>query len=160
MKRKKSLLKNKFFIFGAISLFVIFIDQILKYIIVKNLPYGEPLKIMGNYIWITYIKNPFGVWGIPFPKFFPYEVIAFIIILILILFLIFEKKKIYIIPYSLLFGGAIGNLIDRLRFKAVIDFIDVGISENLRWPIFNIADSSITIGIILLFLISIFFDKK
>ncbi len=160
MKKEKGLLKNKFFIFFTISLFVIFIDQILKYIVAKKLPYGEPLKIMGNYIWITYIKNPFGVWGISFPKWFPYEVIVLIIILILILFLIFKKKKNYIIPYSLLFGGAIGNLIDRLRFKAVIDFIDIGISENLRWPIFNIADSSITIGIIILFLISIFFDKR
>ncbi len=160
MKKEKGLLKNKFFIFFTISLFVIFIDQILKYIVAKKLPYGEPLKIMGNYIWITYIKNPFGVWGISFPKWFPYEVIAFIIILILIFFLIFERKKIYVIPYALLFGGAMGNLIDRLRFKAVIDFIDIGISENLRWPIFNIADSSITIGIIILFLISIFFDKK
>jgi len=152
--------RSKFLIFFGISLFVILIDQSLKYLVAKKLPYGEPLKIMGNYLWITYIKNPFGVFGIKFPKWFPYEFIAFLIIIILIIFLILEKKNIYVLSYSFLFGGAIGNLIDRLRFKAVIDFIDIGISENLRWPIFNIADSSITIGIILLFLIPLIFERE
>jgi len=160
LKEKVVLSRSKFLIFLGISLFVILIDQTLKYFVAKNLPYGKPLKIMGNYLWITYIKNPFGVWGIKFPKWFPYELIAFLIIILLIIFLILEKKKIYVLSYSFLFGGAIGNLIDRLRFKAVVDFIDVGISENLRWPIFNIADSSITIGIILLFLIPLIFERK
>ncbi len=160
LKEKADLSLKKFLIFLGTGIFVILIDQTLKFLVAGKLNYGEPLKIMGDYIWLTYIKNPYGVWGISFPKWFPYELVASIIIVILILFVIFEKKKIYIIPYALLFGGAIGNLTDRIRLKAVIDFIDVGISRTVRWPIFNFADSCITIGIILLFIIPLFDRKK
>lgn len=160
LKERADLSLKKFLIFLGVSGFVIFVDQTLKFLIAKSLPYGEPFKIMGDYIWLTYIKNPYGVWGISFPKWFPYEVVASIIIIVLILFLIFEKKTAFLFPYALLFGGAIGNLADRVRLKAVIDFIDIGISEKLRWPVFNIADSCITIGIMLLFIIPLFEKRK
>ena len=58
------------------------------------------------------------------------------------------------VSLGLVLGGALGNLIDRLRYGAVVDFIDVGISESVRWPCFNLADSAITIGVILLILTS------
>lgn len=160
LKGKVDLSPKKFILFLAVGMVVFFMDQALKFLVKSKLPYGEPLKIMGNYIWLTYIKNPYGVWGISFPKWFPYEFIAFLIILMLIFFVIFEKKTIYLFPYALLFGGALGNLFDRIRFKSVIDFIDVGISQKLRWPVFNFADSCITIGIIMLFIIPLFEKKK
>ena len=55
---------------------------------------------------------------------------------------------------SVTIGGAVGNLIDRLRFGAVVDFLDVGISESVRWPCFNVADSAITVGVFLLIISS------
>lgn len=160
LKGKADLSVKKFAIFFTFGIVVFLIDQTLKFLVASKLTYGKPLKIMGNYIWLTYIKNPYGVWGISFPKWFPYELVAFLIIFMLIAFVIFEKKKIYLFPYALLFGGATGNLFDRIRLKSVIDFIDIGISPSLRWPIFNFADSCITIGIILLFIIPLFEKKK
>ena len=60
------------------------------------------------------------------------------------------------IAFGLVLGGAVGNLIDRVRFGAVVDFLDFGVGD-LRWPAFNIADSAITVGVVLLAVNVVFF---
>jgi signal peptidase II len=83
-------------------------------------------------------------------SYFTFFSVVAAIVLVVVLF--FSRKASVVVKVSLglVLGGALGNLIDRLRFGAVIDFIDVGVSDTARWPCFNVADMAITVGVILL----------
>lgn len=131
----------------SLGILIFLLDQITKDLALKNLGYGIPYEIIGPYFRFTLVFNPYGVWGLPITKILPYEPIALFAILILFIFIVREKKLLYNIFYGFILGGAFGNLFDRFKMKAVIDFIEIGISENLHWPIFNIADTFISIGI-------------
>ena len=144
----------------SLGISVFFLDQITKTLALKNLEYGVPFEIIGPYLRFTLVFNPYGVWGLPITKILPYEPIALFAILILLIFIVREKKLLYNIFYGFILGGAFGNLFDRFKMKAVIDFIEIGISENLHWPIFNIADTFISIGILGIILLSIIRKEK
>lgn len=117
-------------------------DQLSKFLMCK---YAGDYKILGNFLRFTLLKNPYGIFGINCNI----PIIPVAILSIIIIFaLLYKLKNIFI---SLILGGAIGNLIDRIIYGAVIDWINIGIG-NLRWPIFNFADASITIGIFLIIL--------
>ena len=86
-----------------------------------------------------------------------------IIMLVLIIFLFFYaikiNKKIYYFAFSLIIGGAVGNLIDRFLYQAVLDFIDIHYM-NYHWYVFNFADITITIGCILIIILELFSGKN
>ena len=135
--------KDKY-IFPVFS-FVFISDQITKYAVYKNMSLGESIPAEGI-IRITYARNT----GMAFSLFENFGIILLILsliiasILIIYLFTI-DKPRILIRVFSgLVIAGALGNILDRIRFGYVNDFIDVG-----WWPIFNIADSSITIAIVI-----------
>ena len=128
------------------------VDQLLKLWIEKNLLLYQSIQIVQNFIHITFIQNTGGAFGIfaglpnsYFQKFF------IVVSLLAIGFVGFLYRKLR--PYqhgpaigiALIMGGAIGNLIDRLRLGRVIDFIDLHF-YSYHWPAFNVADSAITIG--------------
>jgi signal peptidase II len=132
---------------------VIAIDQIIKNVMVKALKSG-PIAVIKNFFNLVYVEN----YGIAFGM-FRNKTIFFIItqciISVLIAFVIykFRDKSISVtICLSLILGGAIGNLIDRIRLGYVIDFM----SFTIFPPVFNIADSAIVVGAILLSLILVF----
>jgi len=146
--RKKSL----------IIIFVVFIlDQLSKYFIVKNFYLGESAAVIENVFHITYITNTGTAFGM-LQKYgnilLAFSVVAIILISILIL-----KQKTHSLTHplalSLILGGAFGNLTDRIFRGSIVDFLDFRI-----WPIFNIADSAITVGIAILFYFSIFGKKN
>jgi len=113
---------------------VVIIDQITKAIATARL---------------TLVRNTGAAFGL-----FRDQTIIFILIsaiaIICIGFYLIKKKTSYYLPLSLILGGAVGNLIDRLRFGYVVDFIDLRF-----WPVFNVADSCITIGAVILFFVII-----
>jgi signal peptidase II len=133
---------------------IIVIDQISKYYIIKNFELGDSVNILNEFIKLTYIKNPGGAFSI-FSNFsYSFRMIFFIVISILVVILIILyynkiKKLTMKIATGLLLGGTLGNLIDRIKFGEVIDFIDIGISKY-RWPTFNLADVSICTGVIII----------
>ena len=135
------LLKDKLFWITFPSIF--FLDQITKYLVYSNMYLGESIPENGL-IRITYARNT----GTAFSLFRSHgELLLFLSVLVALFFTIYfifiEKPKIFMRLFiSLVVAGALGNIIDRIRFGYVNDFIDVGF-----WPIFNIADSSITIAI-------------
>ncbi len=148
------LLKDKLFwtLFPSIFLF----DQITKYLVYKNLALGQ--SIPDDFIIkITYARNT----GTAFSLFSSYGsllliISIFVAVFFTIYFLIIEKPKLTMRLFiSLVVAGALGNIIDRVRFGYVNDFIDVGF-----WPIFNIADSSISIALTIYFIDLIFLNKK
>ncbi len=122
---------------------VVITDQASKYIISRLIPFRGSVRVLGDFIRFIHIYNPGAVFSIPVGSYFPY--IVGVACILLFIFTI-RKRSVLL---SLILGGAISNLIDRIRIGAVVDFIDIGIG-NLRWPTFNVADSCITIGVIII----------
>ena len=141
---------NIFLSLSIVSL-VIFLDRITKVFFSKILSSGESLPVLRGILEMTLVHNT----GIAFGLFKDQGVVFIIIPVIAIALLIYnifyyknndqELSRTYIIAFSLILAGAVGNLIDRVYYGYVIDFIDLQI-----WPVFNIADSSITIGAVII----------
>ena len=148
-RRERQIAISAVFIFAILA-----IDQISKTLIVANLAIGQSMPIIKNILHVTFVKNTgaaFGLFKNSTPIFIAISIIAVVFIAGLILSSIkkanFFSNKAFDIGLILILSGALGNLIDRLKCGYVIDFIDVRI-----WPVFNIADTCITIGTILLLL--------
>jgi len=149
----KKILRSQFdIIISLLTVFlVVFLDRITKIFFSRILVEGESLRIFPSLLHMTLVHNT----GIAFGLFKDQGVVFIIIPIIAVSLLIYNvyyygrfKEKIsemYILGFSLILGGAMGNLIDRVAYGYVIDFIDFRI-----WPVFNIADSAITIGAVLI----------
>lgn len=154
----------------VIILISIVLDQITKYLARTLLEYGKPVNIIGDFLRFTLVFNR----GVSFGLFnsdeasiihtiLPFVVVIIIIFLIYVFISISKEIDIKLIPFvkvsfGLIWGGAFGNLIDRILFSYVIDFIDIGIEGVWRFYIFNIADSCITIGTLLIISTMIYSD--
>jgi len=125
---------------------VIVLDQLAKFFALRTLQLNTPVPLIKNFLNLTLVHNYGGAFGL-----FQNQLLIFVLVSFfaigLILYNLKNKTNSIIIKLSLslILGGAIGNLIDRLRFGFVIDFIDLRI-----WPVFNIADSMITIAALFL----------
>ena len=126
----------------VLPLAVVILDQFSKYIVVENMALGESIPIIEEVFHLTYILNPGAAFGM-----FAHNRL-FSIAVIVIGIIIWARREILASPWEvkagcgLFLGGAIGNLIDRARQGMVIDFFDFRI-----WPVFNIADIAICIGV-------------
>jgi len=125
---------------------VLFLDQLTKFLIVRNLTLHESIPVLRGIISITLVHNRGAAFGIFKNQFYLFVFIS-VITIILIYFILQKNKgnKWFSFSLSLILGGALGNLIDRVFSGYVIDFLDFHI-----WPVFNIADSAITFGTIIL----------
>ena len=148
---------------------MVILDQISKYIIKSTMYLYESIEFMGNFFKITYIENPGMAFGIQMGSKFWFTFLSIAAATIVLIYLIRlpNEKFLFRFALALIMGGAIGNLIDRLLAGRVVDFLDVEFfdislpSFNLsfinfpgydltRWPVFNIADSAVTCGMILI----------
>ena len=159
MKIKKEIIFIRNFLnlyFLILSLLIISLDQVSKYIVVKNLSLGESIPDEGLFR-LTHAQNTGTAFSLFQNQTDILTILSIIaIILIIFIFISIDKPSVYLfLSYGLLFGGAIGNLSDRIRLGYVTDFFDVGF-----WPIFNIADSAITVGIILMILNYLFYKNE
>jgi len=157
-ERKIVNIKQRLF-FLPISLFVLFLDQITKKWIMDTMLYGDSKSIIGNVIRFTFVRNPNSVFGLRFGGPFISTALT-VIAFVFVLFLFFRSNNRFsLVSLSLIIGGALGNLTDRIRYMEVVDFIDVGVTR-WRWPTFNVADSFVTIGLILIVIYFIFIDTS
>ncbi len=143
-----------------ISLIVILLDQIIKYIVVSNMMFTETINVIKNFFRITYLQNTGGAWSILSGSTFFLVVLA-AIMLIFIIYMIKKEKKITtikIFTYGILIGGIVGNMIDRIRFDYVIDYLDFNFL-SYNFPVFNLADIAIVVGSIILIITLIKEDK-
>lgn len=131
---------------------VIALDQLSKSWVRGNLAPGESLPETG-FLRLTYVTNPGFVFGLPANQTFLLIFPTVVILLIIPFFFYYLTVRcrshitsLCTICLGLILGGAIGNLIDRLRFGYVTDFIDIRLWDNFHWPAFNFADASIVIG--------------
>mgnify|MGYP001092606580 CR=1 FL=1 len=151
------------------SFLVVITDQVSKIWIKNSYSLYESQNILGNFLRFTYVENPGLAFGIRVGSLKLVVTIISALIASYLAFLLYNSKDlVYIekLSLSMILGGAIGNLIDRVivyipnsGYDGVVDFIDVGVI-NHRWYIFNIADSAVTIGIILYLVYSIFFEDR
>jgi signal peptidase II len=154
--------------YAAIALLAVAADQISKTAVVRSLSVGEWTPVLGDFFKLTLVLNPGGVFGTKLgsPNF--YTLISVIAIGATLWFFFKTKTDgaVFKIGLSLILGGAIGNLIDRFRFGEVVDFLDFDFFDiNLpglqldRWPVFNLADSFVLVGMVLI-VIHLFISKE
>ena len=142
-------------------LLVVLLDQFTKSLIIQHIPYGTSLEVIRGLFNICHTKNTGVVFGM-FPGmpmiFAVLTAVAIVVLGVLVWTLEESTSWIQFVSYGLLIGGAIGNLIDRVRLQAVTDFLDFYLGTH-HWPAFNVADSAVCIGVTLL-LICTFFDAR
>jgi signal peptidase II len=155
-------LSGSLFCYLGISLLVIVADQISKLLIQSHLVYNQSVSIFGDFLNFHFIYNLGGAMGTRIGPSWVYTILTLLALFFIIRYFSSPETDGAFAKFSLalILGGAIGNLIDRLRMGKVVDFIDFGIPGiNFRWFTFNIADAAITVGLIL-FAISVLFHKK
>jgi signal peptidase II len=143
---------NKYSKLALIAGPVFLLDQVTKYIILNTMYLNESIPVMPGFFSLTHIHNPGGAFGFMAGQSPDVRKILFIFISSIALFIIFylyhtasRNDSILAAGFALIFGGAAGNLIDRIRFGKVVDFLDFYIGD-LHWPAFNVADSAISVG--------------
>ncbi len=154
----------KYFRFVSVAAAVVILDQLTKLWVLAKMPLHESIPVIDGFFSLTHVHNPGGAFGFLAQNGAPWRHWVFLgaAVLALGMILYFHHHTPRSHPYlalglSLIFGGAIGNLIDRVRFGEVIDFLDVYVLDY-HWPTFNVADSGVTIGVII-FLAHIVFKK-
>ncbi len=129
---------------------VILLDQLTKFLVMATLPFHTSRSVIGSVVRLTYIKNQGIAFGLLSDSNLPFAFVS-IAAMVLILVSLRRLPKDAAVPrlaMAAILGGAAGNLIDRIRFGEVVDFIDIGIA-HLRWPVFNLADVAVTTGVCL-----------
>ena len=146
----------------TISLVIVVIDQISKYLIRSTMELHESIPVIKDFFHLTYVLNDGMAFGINFPGgIYIFTVASFLLTIFLIAYLWSERSGHLLlrISLSLIIAGAIGNFIDRLMFKEVVDLFDF-IFWGHHWYIFNVADSAVTVGMILYLTYSFFLQPK
>jgi signal peptidase II len=141
----------------AVAAGVVVLDQVTKAVALLELAPGHPVHVVEGLVSLTLVMNPglaFGLLGgLPAPWRWLVAVLSVGALLVLArvaLGVLAEGgSRLDTAAIGLIFGGAVGNLIDRVRFGAAVDFVDLHF-RGYHWPAFNVADSSITIGVALL----------
>jgi signal peptidase II len=140
---------------------ILAVDQATKTIAVSNLRVGESVPVIDDMLRWTLTYNPGGAFGVRLGS-STYYLLSSVFIFIVLIFYIWRNRQVshVVIPLTIVAGGAVGNIIDRVRFGEVVDFIDcefpdisLGSYHMERWPIFNIADMAVSVGIV----VTIFF---
>ena len=157
---------RRYSILSCVVLTIIVVDQVTKAYIDSSMHLHQSISIIPGYFNLTYIRNPGAAFGIMGTWSSGFRLVFFFLTSVLamgLLFTIFMRLE----PgdwwgqltIASIFGGAIGNFIDRLQYGEVIDFLDFYIN-GYHWPAFNVADSAISIGVVSLLLLFAFEKRK
>jgi signal peptidase II len=148
---------RKYALTGLISGSVLVLDQITKLLVDKSMTIHQSVEIIPNFAHFTYLRNTGAAFGFLAGSHSTLRIVFFGLIsvvaigcIVYLLRSIRPQQKTLLVSLSLILGGAVGNLIDRLRLGEVIDFIDLH-WYHAHWPAFNVADSAISIGVVVLF---------
>lgn len=152
-------MKKKYFLgLSIFTVVIVFIaDQLTKWLIVTQMTLGESFTVIPNFLAITSHRNDGAAWGILSGHMPFFYIITIVILIALVYFYIKEAKGQFMmqLSVSLLIAGALGNFVDRIFNGEVVDFIDTTIF-GYDFPIFNIADSSLSVGVVLLIIVLVF----
>lgn len=156
-------LESRYLALAAIASVIVILDQVTKMYIHSHFAVGDTVTVIPQYFNITYVRNTGAAFGILRDSLASFRETFFLlmppvamIIIATILRGVSNSDRWQILALSLIFGGAMGNYIDRLRFGYVIDFLDFHLRDFYSWPSFNVADSAIVVGVGLLLLLMAF----
>ncbi len=149
-------MKRKYWVLLIFCLGILLLDQWTKSMVVQKLPLYQRVEVIQGFFNLTHVRNAGGAFGIFGGQksgigSLLFVIVSLVAIVAIILFFIRikESERTLALSFSLVLSGALGNLIDRLRYGEVVDFLDFHLSDY-HWPAFNVADSAICIGIGLL----------
>jgi signal peptidase II len=152
--------------FFAVLFPVVLLDQLSKYWIVSNFTPGESQVVIRGFFDLTYLHNTGAAFGLLAgqPSVMRQVFFVGIALVALAVLLIFhhrmQKQSVWFtLAFGLIGGGAVGNLIDRLHYGSVVDFLDFYIGSH-HWPAFNVADSAICVGVGLFIVTSYLLDRR
>ena len=152
-------MKYKYLWAGSISGVALILDQLTKYLVEKHIRMYETITVIPGFFNLTHVRNRGAAFsllaGAPavFRSVF-FITITLIAVAVSVVLIRKTQERLLVISFSLIAGGAVGNVIDRFRHGEVVDFINLYIWEKFKflhpWPTFNIADSAISVGVALL----------
>lgn len=136
--------------FLGLAALIVMADQLTKAWLVSFLRPGESVDIIGDFVRLVHSQNSGGLFGLLNGQAVPFGLVSLVVVALIVVYHARATPNRYVsITLGLLLGGALGNLIDRLRIGYVVDFVDAGIG-SLRWYTFNVADTAISFAILLL----------
>ena len=142
----------RWIVFAGIALAIVALDQLAKLIVTANLDPGQAVQIVGDYLRIVFGQNSGALFGLFQDNALMFGIVSLAVIALIVGYHARATSSAYLtVTLGLLLGGAIGNMVDRLRLGYVVDFVDAGIGTT-RFYTFNIADSAISLSILLLFI--------
>ncbi|MFQ3545820.1 signal peptidase II [Halobacillus rhizosphaerae] len=149
------------YVYYLIAIVIIGLDQLTKWMIVHSMEYRESIPLIDNFLYLTSHRNTGAAWGILAGQMWFFYLITIVVIIVVIYYLQqYAKRSKWVgIALSLILAGAIGNFLDRMIRKEVVDFIDVYIF-NYDYPIFNVADSSLVVGVILIMIATLVDESR
>ncbi len=157
--------RARYLILALISLGTIILDQVTKTHIMQTMRLHESIPIIPSFFSLTYIRNPGAAFGILASSsngfrllFFGFTSLFALVLLGTIFFRLHQDDLVGQLSIAGILGGAVGNLLDRLRYGEVIDFLDFYI-DIYHWPAFNVADAAISVGVCFL-IVHFAFEKK
>ena len=144
---------------------IIFLDQLTKWVIMEMVTLHRTIPVIQGLFNITHVQNPGGAFGFLATQSDTVRAVIFLFVSSLALIVIFyfylqtpeETHALLKAGFALIFGGAVGNLVDRVRFGKVIDFLDFYVGQY-HYPAFNVADSAICVGVFI-FILHVVFKK-
>lgn len=150
-------MKRFVWLFVGLTGAILVLDQVAKALVSAALRLHESRPIIPGFLSLTLVHNTGAAFGILAGESSPLRTVFFLVVSVVamgvVLWLLWRlrpEQKVEAVALSLIFGGAVGNVIDRIRFGKVIDFIDV-FYRSYHWPAFNVADAAISVGVFLLF---------
>ncbi len=148
----------RYFLLSLVTAAVVLVDQLTKIEVMQSMQLHESIPIIPNFFNLTYIRNPGAAFGLLAGSSSAFRLVFFAFTSLLALgllgtILMRMPESDWIGQYSIagILGGAIGNLLDRVRYGEVIDFLDFYVNAY-HWPAFNVADAAITVGVVFLVL--------
>ncbi|SEN16976.1 signal peptidase II [Lihuaxuella thermophila] len=138
------------------AVFILILDQSTKWLIVKNMSLYESIPVIDGFFHITSHRNPGAAFGILKHQQWLFITVTIFVIAIILYYLwqLKNERPWMSFSFALILGGAIGNLIDRIQTGEVVDFLDFRFGDY-HFPIFNVADSAIVVGVCILVLITL-----
>ena len=145
----------------GLAIIVILFDQWSKYLVVKHMELYESIPLIDGFFYLTSHRNKGAAWGILQDQMIFFYIITAIVVIAIVYYMQIHAKghPLFATGLALVLGGAIGNFVDRLFKQEVVDFLDVMI-VTYDFPIFNIADSALTIGVIVILIVTLLEERN
>lgn len=146
------------FIYFILAIILAIADQFVKYWVVANLELGQQTALLPNILSLYHIRNTGAAWSIFEGKMWFFTIISVVAIAVLSYLLVkyYRNGRIFSLGIALILGGTLGNFIDRIRLGYVVDMFK---TDFIQFPIFNLADVELTIGVIFIFIYILFEER-